>query len=103
MSGEKINGLKNVILAVVIGFLCGVGTIHMTIASDVRGNRVDIDHLKVAVSENRMAALDMWKESNLLIRSTIEQTLNLVNRLDTQNKLLQEQSRTIQNLRKSSP
>jgi len=102
MSEPKSNA-KNIILGVVIGFLCGVGTIHMTIASDVRGNRVDIDHLKTQVSENRIAALDMWKESNLLIRSTIEQTVNLVNRLDTQNKLLQEQSRTINTIRKSTP
>jgi len=102
MSDEKNKNMRTILLSLIIGFLGGVGTIHVTIASDVKGNAVSINELRSRVAEYKLDAVDHWKESNKLITTSIEATTKLVSRIDVQNQLLQDQANAINKLRTRS-
>lgn len=98
MSDDRKNGLKNIVFSVIVGFLCGVGTINFAIASDVRENRVRliaVENQFIAeqkrTDERIFRLVDMVQSGNDLVRASIEQTTKLVVLIETQNRLINEE------------
>jgi hypothetical protein len=98
MSDGKPTTMKTIVLSVIVGFLCGVGTIHLAIAGDVRENRVRLNNLEnqfaseqKRTDERIFKLVDMVESGNNLVRASIEQTTKLVALIDAQNKLINDE------------
>ena len=106
MRSEQRSWLRTVVLSVTIGFLGGVGVLSMTLTADVREhgtliNRItkDLDEEKDRTEKRISEVAAAIRESNQLVKASIEGASKLVATIEAQNKLIISQNETIQAIR----
>lgn len=66
-----------VVIGIVIGFLGGVGTVQMTMAADVRDNKVNIAHLKKEHEDTKAAMLKANEDARVVFEKRMDNVVRL--------------------------
>lgn len=97
MSDATIKSIRTITMSVLIGFLSGVGVMAMSINGDVREHSVlisrqsrDLEMEKARTDARVFELAGMIKDSNALVRASIEQTTRLILTIEAQSKMIQE-------------
>lgn len=97
MSDATIKSIRTITMSVLIGFLSGVGVMAMSINSDVKTHAVlieraarDFQEEKVRTDARVFELAELIKDSNALVRASIEQTTRLILTIEAQSKMIQE-------------
>jgi hypothetical protein len=105
MTDDKRNWIKTVVMSVLIGFLSGIGVMAMTLNGDVREHGVlisrqakDFETERSRTDTRIFESIALQRESISLARTMIEQASKLMVTIETQNRLITDQNRTIQSL-----
>lgn len=97
MTDATIKSIRTITMSVLIGFLSGVGVMAMSINGDVREHGVlisrqsrDLEMEKARTDARIFELASMIKDSNALVRASIEQTTRLILTIEAQSKMIQE-------------